>query len=247
MFLNTIPIEESESRTSKDWVVPTPSGTSGHGPDQIYFKFPSQNSKQDPPGHSFPKFGIGATGPSTMLHVLGSSGATIATFADGGATTCTVTPASTGFACSSDERLKKNIESFSDAASLENILQLRTVTYDWRSVDNGRHTGYIAQELEKVAPEFVRTGEDGFKQVNYTGLVPWITGAIKAFYAEFRASDEIKSREIASVNSKTDKLEAQNAAIKQENATIKQENAELKARLDQQEKELAAIKNKLGL
>jgi hypothetical protein len=170
--------------------------------------------------------GIGTTGPSSKFHVLGSSAATIATFADGGATTCTVTPASTGFACSSDERLKKNIETFSDSASLENILQLRTVTYDWRSVDNGRHTGYIAQELEKVVPELVRTGEDGFKQVNYTGLVPWITGAIKAFYAEFKTSDEIKSREIASV---------------------KAENAELKARLDQQEKELAAIKKSLGL
>ncbi len=200
------------------------------------------------------KVGIGTIGPSTMLHVLGSSGATIATFSDGGATTCTVTPASTAFACSSDERLKKNIESYSDAASLENILQLRTVTYEWRSLDNGRHTGYIAQELEKVAPEFVRTGEDGFKQVNYTGLVPWITGAIKAFYAEFKAlsvefkaSNEIKSREIASVNSRADKLEAKDTAIMQE-------NAELKARLEQQEKELAAqkqelaaIKNRLGL
>jgi hypothetical protein len=158
--------------------------------------------------------GIGTTGPSTKLHVLGSSGATIATFADGGATTCTVTPASTGFACSSDERLKKNIETFSDSASLENILRLRTVTYDWRSVDNGRHTGYIAQELEQVAPEFVRTGEDGLKQVNYTGLVPWVTGAIKAFYAEFktltaevRAADEIHAREIAS-------LKADNATFK---------------------------------
>ena len=130
-------------------------------------------------------------------------------------------------------------------------MQLRTVTYDWRSVDNGRHTGYIAQELEKVAPEFVRTGEDGFKQVNYTGLVSWITGAIKAFYAELKASDENKSREIASVkaeaDSRADKLEAKNAEIVQE-------NTEFKARLDQQEKELTAqkqelaeIKNKLGL
>tara|TARA_B110001454_G_scaffold219185_2_gene251011 strand:+ start:36188 stop:38374 length:2187 start_codon:yes stop_codon:yes gene_type:complete len=184
--------------------------------------------------------GVGITGPSTKLHVVGSSGATIATFADGGATTCTVTPASTGFACSSDERLKKNIETFSDSTSLENILQLRTVTYDWRGIENGRHTGYIAQELEKVAPEIVRTGEDGFKQVNYTGLVPWITGAIKALYAEFKSSDEVKAREIASVSSKANKLEAQNAAIMQE-------NAELKARLDQQEKELAVIKNELGL
>lgn len=184
--------------------------------------------------------GIGVTSPSTKLHVVGSSGATVATFADGGATTCTVTPASTGFACSSDERLKKNIENFPDSSSLENILQLRTVTYDWRSVDNGRHTGYIAQELEQIAPEFVRTGEDGLKQVNYTGLVPWITGAIKAFYLEFKTSNEIKSREIASVKS-------ENLALKTISTKLEHENAELKNRLDQQEKELAAIKNRLGL
>lgn len=41
------------------------------------------------------------------------------TVQSGGATTCTVTPASTGFACSSDERLKKDIEEFSDALSLK--------------------------------------------------------------------------------------------------------------------------------
>jgi len=184
--------------------------------------------------------GIVVTAPTTKLHVLGSSGATIATFADGGATTCTVTPASTGFACSSDERLKKNIESYSDEESLENILQLRTVTYNWRSVDNGRHTGYIAQELEKIAPEFVRTGEDGFKQVNYTGLVPWITGAIKAFYAEFKNS-------IDAVNSRTDLLESENAALKLTASKLESDNAKLKDRIDQQERELAAIKNKLGL
>jgi hypothetical protein len=191
--------------------------------------------------------GIGTTSPSTKLHVVGSSGATIATFADGGATTCTVTPASTGFACSSDERLKKNIETFSDSASLENILQLRTVTYDWRSVDNGRHTGYIAQELEEVAPEFVRTGEDGFKQVNYTGLVPWITGAIKAFYGEFKASIGAVNYKAVVLESKTLALESKTYALEAKNTAILQENAELKARLDQQEKELAVIKNKLGL
>ncbi len=121
------------------------------------------------------------------------------------------------------------------------------MTYNWRSVDNGRHTGYIAQKLEKVAPEFVRTGEDGFKQVNYTRLVPLITGAIKAFYSEFKLSDKNKSREIASINYRADKLEAEDAVIKQENAELKARLIQLENELAAQKQESAEIKRKLGL
>ena len=133
------------------------------------------------------KVGIGIAIPTTKLHVKSSSdGETIATFTAGSAT-CTLTPTAGGsLACSSDKRLKKNIETFPDMDSLDKILKLRTVTYNWRNVDNGRHTGYIAQEIEKVAPEFVRTGDDGYKQVSYSGFIPWITGAIKSFYGEFK-------------------------------------------------------------
>lgn len=56
------------------------------------------------------------------------------------------------------------------------------MTYKWKSVSNGRHTGHIAQDVEKIAPEFVTTGKDGLKQVSYTGFIPWITGAIKRIF-----------------------------------------------------------------
>lgn len=89
-----------------------------------------------------------------------------------------------------------------------------------------QHTGYIAQELELIAPELVRTGDDGFKQVNYTGIIPLITGAIKALFDEMTSLDE-------AFRNSTKKLEA--------------ENAELRARLDRQEKELTEIKKRMGL
>jgi len=194
--------------------------------------------------------GIGTTSPSYKLHVVGSSGATVGYFSDGTAT-CSITPATAGsVSCSSDERLKKNIKEFTDSLSLENVLKLKTVTYEWKNINNGRHTGYIAQEVEKVAPEFVTTGKDGFKQVSYTGFIPWITGAIKAFYSEFKAvvarvmnleeKEKVNERVIASVKAEA---KAENAALKKETLTLKtetlalkKENELMKTKLDKIEK-----------
>jgi hypothetical protein len=61
---------------------------------------------------------------------------------------------------------------------------LKTVTYAWKNTENGRHTGYIAQDVAKVAPEFVRTEKNGNKQVSYSGFIPWITSGIKELSAK---------------------------------------------------------------
>jgi len=39
--------------------------------------------------------------------------------------------------------------------------------------------GFIAQELEKALPNLVHTDEAGYKSVNYIGLIPLLTEAIK--------------------------------------------------------------------
>jgi len=175
---------------------------------------------------AFGNVGIGTTSPGYKLDVLGSGGSTVAHFSDG-TQTCSITPSTAGnISCSSDQRLKKDITPFDDVTSLENILQLNTVTYHWKTGDDKFHTGYIAQEVEKVAPEFVVTGKDGFKQVSYVGFIPWITGAIKAIYAKFNARFE---------------------ALENQNAALEKENAALKTQLEQQAKELSAIKQKLGM
>jgi len=74
--------------------------------------------------------------------------------------TCTFTPTatSTGFACSSDESMKKNI---SDARSvLDWISSFRIHEYDLRST--GQHLyGVIAQEVRKTHPEMIHVTEDG--------------------------------------------------------------------------------------
>ncbi|WP_413570073.1 tail fiber domain-containing protein [Bdellovibrio sp. HCB117] len=183
--------------------------------------------------------GIGTVAPAYALHVAGASGATVGFFTDGTAS-CSIRPATAGsVSCSSDERLKKNVTGFSDATSLENILKLNTVTYEWRSVDNGRHTGYIAQEVEKIAPEFVTTGNDGYKQVSYSGFIPWITGAIKELNKKLMLGMASKADK-EMVENKIQTLELEVLAKDLKIKMLEEENLQIKARLEKIEKALGA-------
>lgn len=78
----------------------------------------------------------------------------------------------------SDENLKENIELIPNA--LEKLQTLRGVTYTRKDLDtNDRHTGIIAQEVEKVLPEAVSTNEEGIKSVAYGNMVGLLIEAIK--------------------------------------------------------------------
>ncbi len=80
----------------------------------------------------------------------------------------------------SDENLKTNIETISDA--LGKVLSLRGVEYD--RIDNGEHQiGVIAQEVEKVIPDIVYpkgpAPDYEVKSVAYGNLVALLIEAIK--------------------------------------------------------------------
>ena len=76
----------------------------------------------------------------------------------------------------SDERLKDNIETIENG--LAKVNELRGVSY---TKDNKKSIGVIAQEVEKVLPEVVITGntEDKFKSVDYGRLTAVLIEAIK--------------------------------------------------------------------
>ena len=84
----------------------------------------------------------------------------------------------------SDLRLKTDIAGIGDA--LQGILSLKGVTYRYAAAEHpelglgrGPQIGFIAQDLEQVYPEVVKTKENGFKAVNYAQLVPVLVEAIK--------------------------------------------------------------------
>jgi len=83
---------------------------------------------------------------------------------------------STDYNSSSDKRLKKNIQTVKNA--VETISALRGVTFDWKE-GSTKGVGLIAQEVEKVIPDVVITGEDGFKGVKYTNIIGILVEAIK--------------------------------------------------------------------
>lgn len=91
--------------------------------------------------------------------------------------------------CSSDMRLKKNIQAFSPV--LDRLAQLQPVTFEWRADEHpeygfgsARNSGLIAQDVERVFPEMVATDSRGFKMVNYSELPYLMLQAIKDLKSE---------------------------------------------------------------
>ena len=83
-----------------------------------------------------------------------------------------------GGTCLSDLRLKKNIQPF--PAVLDRLVQIRPISYNWRTeqypehgFSNARTFGVVAQEVEKVFPEMISLDAEGFKRVNY-GELPFL-------------------------------------------------------------------------
>lgn len=111
----------------------------------------------------------------------------------------------------SDARLKKDVSTLDNA--LELVTKLRGVHFEWiKPADDGQkgvQTGLIAQEVEKVYPELVRTDKEGWKSVNYASLVAPLIEAVKELKAML---DNI----VAKLNPLADKvlkLEKENEAL----------------------------------
>ncbi len=103
---------------------------------------------------------------------------------------------------SSDERFKKNISPI--GAALEKVMSINGVTYDFRvdeftdrNFPTTKQVGFIAQNVEEVLPEVVRTNGDGYKAVDYAKVTALLTEAIKEQQEQIRSQSEIiRSQEI---------------------------------------------------
>ncbi|MBO4243893.1 MAG: tail fiber domain-containing protein [Bacteroidales bacterium] len=102
---------------------------------------------------------------------------------------------SQNIAGSSDRRLKTNIKPLEK--SIDKVMKLNGVTFNWdKSVSRNANApttlqyGFIAQELEKVLPELVNDGDDGYKTVNYIGVIPVLTQAMQEQQAEIEQLKE---------------------------------------------------------
>jgi hypothetical protein len=139
-------------------------------------------------------------------------------------------PGGGSWSSTSDERLKKNIQPLTGV--LDKLLALRGVSFEYKDPEKihelpGERIGMIAQEVEKVFPDWVSTGADGYKRLTYRGFEALTVEALR----ELRAEQDAK---IAT-------LEKQNAEMEKQLAEQKKTNAQTEARLDQLEKAVARV------
>ena len=89
----------------------------------------------------------------------------------------------------------------------------RTEEYPDKSFDEGKKIGLIAQEVEKVLPEAVRTDKEGYKSVEYADIVGVLVEAVKD-------------------------LKKLNEALKAQDEELKRQNEELRTRIEALESRL---------
>ena len=118
----------------------------------------------------------------------------------------------------SDRRFKKDIEGLEGAMDV--LRELRGVRYvideegeaaksrNMRGGGTRFELGFIAQEVEEVLPELVRTHEDGYKGVMYARAVPVVVEAVKELEEEIRDVREENERLRGTVGDLMRRLEA---------------------------------------
>ena len=113
---------------------------------------------------------------------------------------------------SSDYRLKEKIEAL-PSNTLDDICKINVVKFNYkqREVENAngkkiglyeedspilthKHYGVIAQELQKIYPDLVIEGEDGYLSVNYVELVPLLIQSIQELSAKLDEAQKSNAR-----------------------------------------------------
>jgi len=82
------------------------------------------------------------------------------------------------FNTSSDRRLKTKI-STAKLNGLETLKNIPVVSFEYREAPGSIHTGFIAQDVQKVFPEAVSVGQEGYLQLAYTTFIPVLAKAIQ--------------------------------------------------------------------
>ncbi len=147
------------------------------------------------------KLGIGTNAPTFDLSVSGTAAKT------GGGS----------WAVFSDERLKKNITPMT--GSLDTISALRPVNFEYTAKDHfsftpGVQSGFIAQQVQAVIPQWVNTAEDGYLYLDQVGYEALIVDAIQelreekdAENAQLRTELLRRDTELKQLRSRLDRLE----------------------------------------
>lgn len=138
--------------------------------------------------------GINTDSPQFALHVNGDAGK----------------PGGGAWSVASDARLKKDIRPLEQA--LARLLRLHGVTFEYKDPKAihelpGQQTGMIAQEVEKVFPEWVETAPDGMRRLSIRGFEALTVEALRDLRAEKDEQIRLRDARITSLEKRLAALE----------------------------------------
>jgi hypothetical protein len=121
------------------------------------------------------------------------------------------------WSCSSDRRMKQDIEPVKSA--LDHVLRLQGVWYRWIDPQKGggRHMGLIAQSVQDVYPELVEENEEGDLTLDYGALIAPVIEAVKELKAE---NDNLRA-ELSAANDNDAARDAAIEALRREIGALK--------------------------
>ncbi len=125
-------------------------------------------------------------------------------------------PGGGAWSIASDARLKTDVSNLS--GSLDRLLELRGVNFSYRAdapkdlSAPGSQIGFIAQEVEKVFPQWIAERE-GFKTIGIKGFEALTVEALRELRSESAVIDLAQSAELV-------KLSAENAALRERLAAL---------------------------
>ena len=123
------------------------------------------------------------------------------------------------FTITSDRRLKNVGEAFS--GGLDKIKQLKVYNYTFK--DDEKKTprvGVIAQDLQKVFPDAVTKGDDGFLRIRWEDIFYALVNAVKELDTKFTA-----------LNDRIKQLEAQNKQLEKQNKQLEERLSKLEKKI----------------
>jgi hypothetical protein len=96
----------------------------------------------------------------------------------------------------SDQTIKTNVQDLN--GSLNKVLQMRGVSYDWNqtvnpnlNLDSANHIGFIAQEIQQIDPRLTFSADDSLLHVEYDKVVPILAEAIEELNNTVEEKDSI--------------------------------------------------------
>ena len=133
------------------------------------------------------KVGVATSSPATALDVNGTITQLTVKSCSLGLTTDAL--GSINGCVTSDQRLKKDITPITQDVTTA-ILSLNPVTYKWKDTkvkDDKVHSGFVAQEVQKVIPLAVsKTGVDNIG-VDSNGVLAYVVKFIQGMYSDFQS------------------------------------------------------------